>query len=325
VYRRRRRRNGPTTLSGSLARSENSLNPPEERERVKKEKEDVFHRGEHELRNGCHLSYTCASSSSSSPSPFSSADIGKRITHTTIEFCSDHVGKLNLHWGIRKGRFVHEEEIVWGEEWLLPPPEQRAQGTMSVGGIALQTPFVQSTLWKASSLSLSFDMSSSFFTSPSGSFGSASSSSSPPFSLIFLLKDIETGHWFDCKGENFTLPLQPPLPPPPPFRPLPSPSKSRAGFPPRLSSSPPEDLCHVYAYLRWEEEGHHQHAEEEGLKEAERELSSLLAKGMTTEDLWKAAVFRVLENKVQLRQQFELEFESLLRTREEGGMAVEGL
>ncbi|MCL7039096.1 hypothetical protein MKW94_015256 [Papaver nudicaule] len=96
-------------------------------------------------------------------------------------------GKWILHWGVT---YVDDS----GSEWDLPPPEMRPFGSVSIKDYAIETPLEQlssdvegETLYE---LQINLQRNSSIAA------------------LNFVLKDEETGSWFQHRGRDFKVPLQ---------------------------------------------------------------------------------------------------------------------
>ncbi|XP_059316711.1 alpha-amylase 3, chloroplastic [Lycium ferocissimum] len=88
-------------------------------------------------------------------------------------------GKWILHWG------VHYTGDV-GSEWDQPPPEMRPSGSIAIKDYAIETPLKGETLQE-----VKIDISSKWSIA----------------AINFVLKDEETGDWYQHKGRDFKIPL----------------------------------------------------------------------------------------------------------------------
>ncbi|KAK4376730.1 hypothetical protein RND71_003026 [Anisodus tanguticus] len=88
-------------------------------------------------------------------------------------------GKLILHWG------VHYTGDA-GSEWDQPPPEMRPSGSIAIKDYAIETPFKGETFQE-----VKIDISSKWSIA----------------AINFVLKDEETGVWYQHKGRDFKIPL----------------------------------------------------------------------------------------------------------------------
>ncbi|KAI3978016.1 hypothetical protein MKX01_032393 [Papaver californicum] len=96
-------------------------------------------------------------------------------------------GKWILHWGVN---YVNDS----GSDWDLPPPEMRPIGSISIKDYAIETPSVQ----------LSSDVEGETLHELQINLKRNSSIAA----LNFVLKDEETGSWFQHRGRDFKVPLQ---------------------------------------------------------------------------------------------------------------------
>ncbi|KAH9609176.1 hypothetical protein KSS87_002402 [Heliosperma pusillum] len=95
-------------------------------------------------------------------------------------------GKWVLHWG------VHYVGVV-GSEWDQPPEEIRPPGSIAIKDYAIETPLKKSTATEGEDsfqeVNINFNCNSKIAA------------------INFVLKDEETGSWYQHKGRNFVVPL----------------------------------------------------------------------------------------------------------------------
>eukprot|EP00884_Botryococcus_braunii_P013250 jgi/Botrbrau1/21926/Bobra.0249s0050.1 len=178
-----------------------------------------------------------------------------------VVLATDRPGRLLLHWGVEGGK-----DYKGG--WVLPGPEAHPPGTVNYKNRALQTPFMPVTGGKQE-LKLEFR-------------------GEVPFDYLnFVIKDESTGTWYDLYASNFHIPLHRAV------------TLSVAGSIdelPQLSEDeiplPPDELCGIWAYIKWEAAGCPNRSQEESDKEYRegiQELKQLLRLGVPLEQLWKVA------------------------------------
>ncbi|XP_042052904.1 alpha-amylase 3, chloroplastic-like isoform X2 [Salvia splendens] len=111
---------------------------------------------------------------------------GKDEDHWSLTVGCSLPGKWVLHWGVN---YIGDT----GSEWDQPHESMRPPGSVTVKGYAIETPFERSP---ASSLGDSFvEVKIDFNTNSSIA------------ALNFVLKDEETGCWYQHRGRDFKVPL----------------------------------------------------------------------------------------------------------------------
>ncbi|XP_071696099.1 alpha-amylase 3, chloroplastic [Rutidosis leptorrhynchoides] len=113
-------------------------------------------------------------------------DSGKDDENRQLTVGCNLPGKWILHWGVN---YVNDI----GSEWDQPPIEMRPQGSITIKDYAIDTPMTKSsTVEEADSVSevkIDFNTKSSLAA------------------IKFVLKDEETGSWYQYRGRDFTVPL----------------------------------------------------------------------------------------------------------------------
>ncbi|KAL2484604.1 Alpha-amylase 3 [Abeliophyllum distichum] len=94
-------------------------------------------------------------------------------------------GKWILHWGVN-----HIGDV--GSEWDQPPPDMRPPGSIPIKDYAIETPLEKSLASEGESI---YEVKIDFNTNSSIA------------AINFVLKDEETGSWYQHKGRDFKLPL----------------------------------------------------------------------------------------------------------------------
>jgi alpha-glucan, water dikinase len=197
-----------------------------------------------------------------------------------IIITTDLGGRPLLHWGVEGGS-------NYKGGWRLPK-DGRPDGTVEYKKRALQTPIKQAGGDNVLQLKISLP-----------------SNEASDF-LNFVIKDEATGTWYDLQGQNFQIPLR-----------KVNNNRSASQFSNReqqqqqqqgtdtsttatagvwlpLDSLPPlpQDLCGIWAYIKWEADGCPNRSKEEADNEyrnAINEMTTLLRQGQTLDDLWKVA------------------------------------
>ena len=161
-----------------------------------------------------------------------------------VHLSTDHPSEdLLLHWGVEGGK-------GYTAGWRLPAERCRPKGTVMYKDRALQTPWSTDPGTGAKTLVLRFDADEKCER------------------LDFVIKDRATNQWFDLSGTNWSIPVDLGC----------EDAVEFAGPPPE----PPQELCSVWAYLRWEAAGSPERSQEESQQEytsSVQELRSLLAAG----------------------------------------------
>jgi len=139
--------------------------------------------------------------------------------------------------------------------WRLPGDEARPQGTVAYKSRALQTPFRDEDGQRVLEVVLTGDERSD--------------------SLVFVVKEGTT--WYDKRGDNFEIPLK---------------AAGEKEAAPREVPEPPAELCGIWAYIQWENQGCPNRSSQESDAEyqsAIKELRSYLAEGVSLDELWQVA------------------------------------
>lgn len=140
-------------------------------------------------------------------------------------------GRLLLHWGVEGG-------AGYKGGWRLPAERCRPPGSIQYKQRALQTPFSPGGNGSAGQQAVTIRLTGEEVSD----------------ALNFVIKEETSGQWFDYGGSNFSVPLrldiatagvpapaaaglQPPLLPPESVPPL------------------PQELCGIWAYIKWEAAG----------------------------------------------------------------------
>mmetsp|Transcript_39261 Transcript_39261/g.92974 ORF Transcript_39261/g.92974 Transcript_39261/m.92974 type:complete len:1415 (-) Transcript_39261:222-4466(-) len=175
-----------------------------------------------------------------------------------VRMYSESSAKLLLHWGVEGGK-----DYKGG--WRLPGEECRPPDTVQYKDRALQSPFQSSGDGQQLDIVLRGDEASD--------------------NLNFVFKDENTGQWFDCNGSNFVLALNP-------MEVLTK--KTLSGEPAPQGPLPelPNELCGIWAYIKWEQAGCPNRSQEESDLEYRagiREMQNLLREGVPLKRLWQVA------------------------------------
>lgn len=113
-------------------------------------------------------------------------DSGKDEENWQLSVGCNLPGKWVLHWGVN---YVNDI----GSEWDQPPVEMRPEDSISIKDYAIETPLTKSsTVTEADSIyevKIDFNTKSSIAT------------------INFVLKDEETGSWYQYRGRDFKVPL----------------------------------------------------------------------------------------------------------------------
>ncbi|PRW33076.1 alpha-glucan water chloroplastic [Chlorella sorokiniana] len=196
-------------------------------------------------------------------------------------------GRLLLHWGVEGGR-------NYKGGWRLPGDRCQPDGTINYKNRALQTPFrpagSNGVGLQAVELRLAGDEASDY--------------------LNFVVKDEDTGTWYDLNGTNFQVALrgEPEDPVAVTLTSMDSATASaptngngRAAAPARelpplmpMDQVPqlPQELCGIWAYIKWEQAGCPNRSKEEADREYEagiQELIALLRRGRSIDEVWRVA------------------------------------
>jgi len=166
--------------------------------------------------------------------------------------------KLLLHWGVEGGK-------DYKAGWRLPAEAFRPVDTVQYKDRALQTRFQREGDIQVLEIRLEGDEVSD--------------------NLNFVFKEEASGIWYDSNGTNFVVPLKP-------MEALREATMENAmavtGPLPEL----PNELCGVWAYIKWESAGcPHRSQEESDLeyRNGIKEMQELLRQGVSLEDLRKVA------------------------------------
>ena len=171
-----------------------------------------------------------------------------------------------MHWGVEGGR-------DYKEGWRLPSQPVRPEGTVEYKKRALQTPLqpLNGNGTLAVKISLPPKEASDF--------------------LNFVIKDEATNTWYDLRGKNFQVPLRAEIVQA--LREVAESSEEEDDLPLiPLESLPslPQDLCGIWAYIKWEAAGCPNRSKEEAdaeYKNAIEEMTLLLRRGQELQDLWR--------------------------------------
>lgn len=198
-----------------------------------------------------------------------------------VSVATNRQGRLVLHWGVEGGR-------GYKGGWRLPDERCRPEGTVMYKNRALQTPFRQQNGngVQVVEVRLTGDEASDY--------------------LNFVVKDESTGEWYDLNGTNFQVALRGE---PEDEVPLAEPAASTNGkngngkaksatadLPPLLPLDRvpqlPQELCGIWAYIKWEVAGCPNRSKEEADREYEQgiqEMVMLLRRGRPLDELWRVA------------------------------------
>ena len=220
-----------------------------------------------------------------------------------IHILSNLPGRILLHWGVRGG------ERGQRKGWRIPSKESWPNETLEYKRRALQTPFKPVKSVEDESNRYSFDKGVTIKLS----------ASEDAESLLFVLKDQDSGQWYDFNGGNFCIHVGNVTTMKGSNSVLKSEDrqmdqadtsdaaqvKSKAGSDAPQSTSPsgrllsreeipriPGDLAGVWAYMRWEAAGCPNRSKEESDGEyqaALREVEWLLRNGISMESLQAVA------------------------------------
>ncbi|CAG9462085.1 unnamed protein product [Pedinophyceae sp. YPF-701] len=175
-------------------------------------------------------------------------------------------GRLLLHWGVAGGP-------GYKGGWRLPPENVQPEGTVSYKERALQTPWVPATT-EGYRYALRIAL-------PEHERSDA---------LNFVVKDVDTNTWYDRNGDNYEVPLpggETPLH-------LSMTSVEQKGpvllKPEDQIPALPDELCGVWAYIKWEQAGCPNRSQQDADHEyqvAIREMKVLLRAGSDLDFLRK--------------------------------------
>ncbi|XP_062160877.1 alpha-amylase 3, chloroplastic-like isoform X3 [Alnus glutinosa] len=119
-------------------------------------------------------------------------DHGPNDTNWELTVGCDLPGKWILHWGVSHVEDVGRPSIKFDSEWDQPPTEMRPPGSIPIKDYAIQTPLKK-------------------LLSPEGDTFYEVKIDLKPIGAIaainFVLKDEETGSWYQHKGRDFKVPL----------------------------------------------------------------------------------------------------------------------
>lgn len=111
---------------------------------------------------------------------------GKDEDHWQLTVGCSIPGKWVLHWGVRYMGDV-------GSEWDQPPNEMRPPGSIAIKDYAIETPLTKSSTSEGGEclheVNINFNCNSKIAA------------------INFVLKDEETGSWYQHKGRDFVIPL----------------------------------------------------------------------------------------------------------------------
>ena len=187
---------------------------------------------------------------------------GEGEARRTVVVTTDIPGRLVLHWGL---------ESADGGSWKLPSSETWPEGTVEYKRRALQTPFVENSNGTVKQR----------VEVPVGEGEQAGY-------LNFVIKEKETGQWYDVHGANFHIPLglAGVSPEPPSYSSSEEGEGGSDGATTLLSfdeiPAVPQDLAGVWSYMKWEASGCPNRSQEESDREyqnAIREIQGFLRQG----------------------------------------------
>eukprot|EP00887_Chlorella_sp_A99_P007269 scaffold2.g7269.t1 len=193
----------------------------------------------------------------------------------TVRVTTPLSGRLLLHWGVEGG-------AGYKGGWRLPGPGCRPEGTVAYKQRALQTPFCPAGGGDGNGNGAAVQ----------GVTIQLAGSEASDY-LNFVVKEETSGTWYDCAGSNFHIPLRPKL-----VAALQSAAgaASRSGLPALLppESVPqlPQELCGIWAYIKWEAAGCPNRSREEAdreYQEAIQEMVLLLRRQAPLDELWEVA------------------------------------
>ncbi|KAL4448876.1 hypothetical protein ABPG77_007593 [Micractinium sp. CCAP 211/92] len=200
-----------------------------------------------------------------------------------VSIATNREGRLLLHWGVEGGK-------GYKGGWRLPDERCRPEGTVMYKNRALQTPFRQQngSGVQAVEVRLTGDEASDY--------------------LNFVVKDTSTGEWYDLNGTNFQVALRGDSEDPmavPVAQPVAGANGKNGNgkangatldLPPLLPLDRvpqlPQDLCGIWAYIKWEVAGCPNRSKEEADREYEQgiqEMVMLLRRGRPLDELWRVA------------------------------------
>ena len=184
-----------------------------------------------------------------------------------VTVSTSHPGRLLLHWGVEGG-------AGYKGGWRLPRP--RPEGTVEYKKRALQTPLAAAGAVQSVRIALPGAEASDF--------------------LNFVLKDVSTGTWYDCNGSNFHVALRRELAggsmDADDGDAMPDAAAAPALLPLDQVPALPQELCGIWAYIKWEAAGSPGRSQEEADSEyqaAIAELTTLLRRGVGLDELWHVA------------------------------------
>lgn len=191
-----------------------------------------------------------------------STSVGGEDSGRTVVVTTDIPGRLLLHWGL---------EAADGGSWKLPSSASWPEGTSEYKRRALQTPFAENSNGTVKQR----------VEIPVGAGESAGY-------LNFVIKETESGRWYDIHGGNFHIPLG-----------LEGVSLNSAGYSSSESDGKggddiamllsfdeipdvPQDLAGVWSYMKWEASGCPNRSQEESDREYQNailEIQGFLRQG----------------------------------------------
>ncbi|KAL4422809.1 hypothetical protein ABPG75_009006 [Micractinium tetrahymenae] len=199
-----------------------------------------------------------------------------------VTVATNRQGRLLLHWGVEGGK-------GYKGGWRLPDERCRPEGTVMYKNRALQTPFRQQNGngVQAVEVLLSGDEASDY--------------------LNFVVKDESSGQWYDLNGTNFQVALRG-EPEDPAAVPVAEPAAGANGngngngahatlelpvlLPLDRVPQLPQELCGIWAYIKWEVAGCPNRSKEEADREYEQgiqEMVMLLRRGRPLDELWRVS------------------------------------
>lgn len=191
-----------------------------------------------------------------------------------VHITCDKPGRLLLHWGVEGGASSKTG-------WRLPSAASRPEGTAEYKKRALQTPFVPGSNGTSGTQQLTVTL----------------SGGDTADYLDFVLKDIETGQWYDLNGSNYQIPLTASVEEGSAAdvnvtssadEPASATGTSQKLLPLDQIPSLPQDLSGVWSYMKWEAAGCPNRSAEESDREYQAaldELTLLLRQGITLDTL----------------------------------------
>ncbi|GMH39379.1 hypothetical protein BSKO_07277 [Bryopsis sp. KO-2023] len=170
-----------------------------------------------------------------------------------INLVTDHPSpNLILHWGVEGGK-------GYKGGWRLPGRQCRPDGTVKYKSRALQTPWtMKGGNGREILISLEGDEMSD--------------------ALNFVLKDAKSGRWYDNNGSNFKMDLKGEV--------------ALSASAPVVDVTVDEELCGIWAYLKWELAGCPNRSQAEADTEFRagiKELEGLVRQGVSMDEIMRVA------------------------------------